>query len=185
MIHFYYIFIILYSKLFFLFVCLFVWLGEATYTISYIIIYTSTYRYYLYTLYIYIYIGTMCVLYNHVKMTYTTAKTNVIEGSVIKNTRVADRVDFSLNDFRKNGTKNCVYLCTCMRIIHLYNVMRFMYRNGWTHKSHRSYFSPRRCYFLSNSHRFFACFHYYNIIYSPWNRVVFWSKKQFGSARMI
>lgn len=127
----------------------------------------------------------MCVLYNHVKMTYTTAKTNVIEGSVIKNTRVADRVDFSLNDFRKNGTKNCVYLCTCMRIIHLYNVMRFMYRNGWTHKSHRSYFSPRRCYFLSNSHRFFACFHYYNIIYSPWNRVVFWSKKQFGSARMI
>jgi len=132
-----------------------------------------------------VHIPAWCVLYNHVKMTYTAAKTNMIEGSAIKNTRVADRMDFSLNDFRKNAAKN-VYICTCMRIIHLhYNVTRFMYRNGWTHKSHRSYFSPRQCYFLSNSHRFFACFHYYNIIYSPWHRVVFWSKKQFGSARMI
>lgn len=91
--------------------------------------------------------------------------------------------------FSEKRRKKCFYVyicCTCiMRIIHLYNVTRFMYRNGWTHKSHRSYFSPWLCYFLFNSHRFFACFHYYNIIYSPWHSVVFWSKKQFGSGRMI
>jgi len=48
-------------------------------------------------------------------MTYTAAKTNVIEGSVIKNTRVADWMDFSLNDFRKNRTKNVyIYAHVCV-----------------------------------------------------------------------
>lgn len=59
--------------------------------------------------YIYYYTYTCCVLYNHVKMTYTAAKTNVIEGSIIKNTRVTDRVDFSLI-FGKTGQKMYIYM---------------------------------------------------------------------------